>query len=115
MLTSIPERARQILYAAYALLVLVAGAVSVGYNSAGNGQPTWLDVALDVLAYAGAALGITAAANVGNVGPPPPAIGDDTPTPPPPRDQLGQSLVWVIVVVAVVVLILLLLFPALRH
>ena len=54
-----------------------AGGISVGYNSAGDGQPTWLGVSLDVLAYAGAALGITAAANVGNPGPPPPPIGEE--------------------------------------
>ena len=55
-LTLIPAKYRKYAYAAYALAVIVAGALAVA--GVDTGKTT------DVLAYIGAALGLTAASNV---------------------------------------------------
>lgn len=114
MLTQIPERARQVLYTVYAALVFIAGGISVGYNSAGNGQPTWLDVGMDVLAYAGAALGVTAAANVGNSGPAPLAVDGRHEAPEAGYNSLNV-IMWAVVVIAAVLLVVYVLIPLLDN
>lgn len=59
----VPARYRAIAYRVYAVAVLIVTAVQVGFVSAEKAQPTALSVAIAVLAYAGAALGLVAAAN----------------------------------------------------
>lgn len=54
---------RSKLYAVYAVLALVLGAVQVGFASADAGQPTWLTTTLAVFVFVGAGLGFTAQAN----------------------------------------------------
>jgi hypothetical protein len=54
-LTLIPAKYRKYAYAAYALAVVVAGALAIAGVDTGK--------ATDVLAYVGAALGLTAASN----------------------------------------------------
>lgn len=72
LLQSIPSVWRKRVYAVYAVAVFVIGAIQVGFTSADAGQPTWLTVAITVAAYAGGALGFTAASNVYRDTPPPP-------------------------------------------
>ena len=55
-LTYLPAKYRRVAYGLYALAVVVVGALAVA--GVGTGK------ALDVLAYLGVALGITAASNV---------------------------------------------------
>lgn len=55
-LTVIPAKYRQYVYLAYTLAVVVAGALAVAGVNTGKTN--------DVLAYLGAALGLTAASNV---------------------------------------------------
>lgn len=63
-LTLIPDAVRQVVYVVYACAVIGVGAVQVGYVAVNAAQPPALTIALAVLAYLGAALGITAASNV---------------------------------------------------
>lgn len=75
MLTDIlPPRARQAVYAVYALIGVILGAIQVAYLNVA-GQPTWLTVALAVFGFIGTALGATAASNItakpGKTPPPP--------------------------------------------
>lgn len=60
----LPPATRKKLYAVYALIGVVLGAIQVGYGAASAGQPTWLGVALAVYSFLGAPLGLTAYANV---------------------------------------------------
>lgn len=64
MLTDIltPDH-RKVVYAVYAFVGVVTGAVQVAYTAAEAGQPMWLTVTLAVYAFFGTALGATAAAN----------------------------------------------------
>lgn len=62
---------RKAVYAVYAALGVLLGAVQVGFAAAEAGQPVWLTVALAVFAFIGGALGLTAAANT----PKPPSEG----------------------------------------
>lgn len=63
MLTDIlPAATRKRVYAVYALVGVVLGAVQVAYLNLA-GQPQWLTVALAVYGFLGTALGVTAAAN----------------------------------------------------
>ncbi|WBL18532.1 hypothetical protein [Citricoccus sp. NR2] len=57
---TIPGAYRKAIYAGYAVLGVIIGAIQVGYASAELGQPTWLTVALSVYAFVGGAVGITA-------------------------------------------------------
>lgn len=57
----VPPAARKYLYAAYALVGLVLGAVQVAY---GITEPEWVTVALAVYGFVGTAFGATAASNV---------------------------------------------------
>jgi len=64
MLTDILTPAhRKLVYAVYALLGVVVGAIQVAYVAAEAGQPVWLNVSLAVYGFLGTALGLTAAAN----------------------------------------------------
>ena len=63
-LTLIPDAVRQTVYIVYACAVIGVGAVQVGFVSVNAAQPPSLTIALAVLAYLGAALGITAASNI---------------------------------------------------
>lgn len=64
MLTDIlPANARKTLYAVYALVGVVLGAIQVAYLNI-DGQPEWLTVALAVFGFLGTALGATAASNI---------------------------------------------------
>lgn len=63
MLTDIiPAVARKKIYAIYALVGVVLGALQVAYLNIA-GQPQWLTVALAVFGFLGTALGATAASN----------------------------------------------------
>ena len=66
LLQQIPAKVRARLYLALGIIVLAEGAASVGYATAGNGLPTWLNVTVQVTAYVGGALGFTAASNTGD-------------------------------------------------
>lgn len=60
----IPAAARKKVYAVFALIGVILGAVQVAYASiASSGQPAWLTAALAVYAFLGGALGLTARAN----------------------------------------------------
>lgn len=64
-LTLLPARGRQTVYITYGLIVIVVGAVQVGYSSVeGLAQPTWLTIALAVTAYLGLPVSALAATNV---------------------------------------------------
>lgn len=55
---------RRVIYAVYAIVGLVLGAVQVGVTAVPDGaQPAWLTVALAVYAFVGTGLGFTASAN----------------------------------------------------
>lgn len=54
---SLSTRARDILYAVFAILGIVIGAVQVGVAAAEMSQPVWLTVALAVYAFLGGAFG----------------------------------------------------------
>lgn len=57
-------KVRVVVYWVYALLGVGLGATQVAYATATIDQPTWLTVAIAVLAYLGIALGAVAASNV---------------------------------------------------
>ena len=63
VMQSIPVKTRQVIYGAYAVVVFLIGGISVWYATAGDAQPSWIEPALAVAAYAGIGLGVTAAAN----------------------------------------------------
>lgn len=71
LLQQIPASVRAKLYLALGLVVLAEGATAVGYSTAGNGLPTWLNVTVAVTSYVGGAIGFTAASNT-----PAPPAGD---------------------------------------
>lgn len=54
---------RRRVYVAFWLHGLALGAAQTGYAAAQAGQPVWLNVALSVYAFLGAAIGYTAQAN----------------------------------------------------
>lgn len=55
---------RKIIYSAYVILLVVAGALQVAFAAPElGGQPTWLSIALNVLAYLGVPIGGLAIAN----------------------------------------------------
>lgn len=56
-------RARKIIYAAYIVLLVIAGAIQVAFAAIQAGQPVWLVAALAVLAYLGIPVGGLALAN----------------------------------------------------
>lgn len=56
----LPPKVREVLYALYAVLTLVAGSLDVAF---GDADPVWLSTGIKVLLYVGGALGLTAAAN----------------------------------------------------
>jgi len=58
-------RTRQIVYIIYTVAGLGLGATQVAYSASNSGQPSWLTVALAVFGFLGAAIGATAASNVG--------------------------------------------------
>ncbi|MGI8458809.1 MAG: hypothetical protein ACR2LI_11955 [Propionibacteriaceae bacterium] len=58
-------------YLFYSLVTLAAGAIQIGFSTAGLGQPVWLRVSLAVIAFLGTGLGLTAASNVKNTNPTP--------------------------------------------
>lgn len=64
ILTQIPAAYRRVLYLTYAVTLVLVGATQVIFASLENGQPAWLTAAINVLAYLGGALGLTAASNV---------------------------------------------------
>jgi protein-S-isoprenylcysteine O-methyltransferase Ste14 len=55
-----PARWRKSIYAAYAIVGVLIGAIQVGFAAADIGQPGWLTVALAVYAFVGGAIGLTA-------------------------------------------------------
>lgn len=59
----LPAARRRTVYAAYAVVGVLIGALQVGYTAASADQPTALTVALAVYAYVGIAIGATAASN----------------------------------------------------
>lgn len=59
-LTYMGDRARAVVYAAYAIIGVILGATQVGYAAAEVGQPVWLTVTLAVFAFLGGAIGYTA-------------------------------------------------------
>jgi hypothetical protein len=61
--TALPPKARAVIYIAFTFVGLAVGAVQVGYLAAQLDQPTWLTVALAVVPFLGAGLGLTAASN----------------------------------------------------
>lgn len=109
-LQSIPPKVRQVAYLVAALAGVVLGALQVGYASADAPQPTWVDVAFDVLGYLVVALGLTAASNLPSYED---VVEGDAPAPDVRgRHELGHtSLVTALIVVALVLLILFLLGP----
>lgn len=58
----IPAAHRKLAYQIYALLGVVAGAAQIVFAT--HSTPDWFTTALQVYAYLGAVLGLTAAANV---------------------------------------------------
>lgn len=60
----VPGTWRKPLYAIYALIGVIGGAIAVAY---GDTPPEWLTVATNVYLFVGGALGLTAAANTDTV------------------------------------------------
>lgn len=62
---------RKVIYGAYAIAVVIIGAVQVGYAAAPElgGQPTWLTVALAVAGYLGVPVSALALANTSTTTP----------------------------------------------
>lgn len=65
MLTDIlPASTRKTVYALYAVVGVVLGAVQVAYSASSSlGQPEWLNIALAVFGFVGTAIGAVAASN----------------------------------------------------
>lgn len=60
----IPVEKRRYVYFTYAIIGLLLGAIQVGIATIPDtGQPVWLLVALNVYAYIGVGLGLTAGSN----------------------------------------------------
>lgn len=60
----VPASARRKVYATFALLGVLLGAIQVGFAAVATGdQPAWLTASLAVYAFLGGALGLTARAN----------------------------------------------------
>ena len=59
-------RARAVIYGAYVVAIIAAGAAQVGYSSLELAQPDWLVASLAVLAYLGVPVGTLAVANTNN-------------------------------------------------
>lgn len=55
--------ARAVIYGAYVIAIIVAGACQVGYAALELPNPDWLVVAVPVLAYLGVPVGTLAVAN----------------------------------------------------
>lgn len=65
VLVLLPAKGRQRFYITYGLIVIVTGAIEVGYNSVeGLATPTWLTVTLAVVRYLGIPFSALAATNV---------------------------------------------------
>lgn len=54
---------RKVIYSTYIILLVVVGAVQVGFAAVQSGQPAWLIAALAVLAYLGVPVGGLALVN----------------------------------------------------
>lgn len=76
MLQSIPALWRKRIYLAYGATVVLIGAIQAGLATANAGTPTYLKVAISIVAYLGGALGLTAGVNVNEEDGPPPAPAD---------------------------------------
>lgn len=63
-LTMIPDAIRKGIYVGYFVVGVLIGAVQVAYTAVNAIQPDWLTISLQVYAYVGIALGLTAASNV---------------------------------------------------
>lgn len=74
----IPPSVRGPLYAAFALVGLVLGAIQIAFSAAETGRPVWLTVALAVYPFVGAGIGFTAASNTPS---PPLVAADEQPAP----------------------------------
>lgn len=99
ILSDIPPRIRKALYVIYALVGVVLGAFQVAdVDSLG---PVDLGKTLDVFAYVGIALGLTAASNT-------PSYADvvEGDAPPPDRGAVGLGTAVVIALLVVLVLVL---------
>jgi len=59
----IPSTWRKIIYAGYAIIGVLIGAIQVGFAAAEMGQPVWLTVTLAVYAFVGGAVGLTASSH----------------------------------------------------
>lgn len=59
----IPPKVRKPLYAVYASIGVILGAIQVGIAAAEAVQPVWLTVAFAVFAFLGGAFGFTATAH----------------------------------------------------
>jgi|tagenome__1003787_1003787.scaffolds.fasta_scaffold18399349_1 hypothetical protein len=55
---------RKHIYGIYSAVGLIFGAIQAGFATLNSGTPDWLKVALAVYAFAGTAIGATAASNV---------------------------------------------------
>ena len=63
MLNDYPK-VRKYAYIIFAVLALIIGAFQVGYNSLQLPNPDWLTVALSVIPFVGAQLGLVALSNI---------------------------------------------------
>lgn len=64
LLTLIPNEIRKYIYASYALVGIVLGAVFAGFGALGITAPDWLMVAQAVYGYIGTATNLVALGNV---------------------------------------------------
>lgn len=65
LLQGLPRRVRNGIYATFVVVGLLVGATQIAFAGIPGGtEPAWLDVVINVYAYLGVALGITAKANV---------------------------------------------------
>lgn len=62
-LQGLPASFRSFIYGAYAVVLFALGGIQVGYATNNGEQPSWLTIALNVMAYIGIAIGVTASAN----------------------------------------------------
>lgn len=59
----LPDKARAVAYAVFAVLAIGLGAVQVWFASAGTPQPDWVGPSLAVFTFVAAGFGFTAQAN----------------------------------------------------
>lgn len=85
----IPPSVRGPLYALFALVGLVLGAIQIAFSAAEAGRPVWLTVALAVYPFVGAGIGFTAASNT----PSPPLVAADTPPEAQPEQPAPGALI----------------------